>query len=303
MNDFKPPKQTACARTKRTAPLIYAWSLFRPTHTSQFTAFRLLVMWAFVGCVTIGCKPPSPSDDTQTAIRLVSVAAASDLRFALEELIFEFEKEHKDIRIRTTYGSSGNFFAQLSNRAPFDIFFSADANYPLLLCDGALADRGRLLPYAIGQIVVWVPYNSPIDVETLHMDALRHESARKIAIANPLHAPYGRAAEAAMKTLGVYEHVQNNLVVGENIAQAAQFVESGAADIGIIALSLALSPAMQQRGRYWLIPIESYPRMDQVCVIMNWAEDPQATATFQDFVVGPSGREILQKYGFIMPDE
>jgi molybdate transport system substrate-binding protein len=153
----------------------------------------------------------------------------------------------------------------------------------------------------VGQIVVWVPNGVPIDVQRLGIHAVLDPAAKKAAIANPRHAPYGRAAEAALRNLGVYERVRDRLVLGENIAQTAHFVESGAADVGIIALSLALAPAMQDKGRYWLVPLEAYPTLEQGSVILNWAEDPEATARFRAFVAGPRGREILKRYGFLVP--
>src|SRR4029077_6100604 len=134
-------------------------------------------------------------------------------------------------------------------QAPFDIFFSADIDYPRKLIDAGLADADSEFLYAEGRSVGWVPNSSPLDLETLGIRAVADPSVRKVAIANPQHAPYGRAAEAALKTLGAYDAVKDRLVFGENIAQAAQFVESGAADVGLIALSLALSPAMKDKGR------------------------------------------------------
>jgi molybdate transport system substrate-binding protein len=168
--------------------------------------------------------------------REVRVAAASDLKFALDEMLEAFHAHHSDIHAQVTYGSSGNFFAQLSNRAPFDLFLSADVEYPRKLIEQGLAPKDTEFLYGVGRIVVWVPRPSPLDLERLGMQALLDPSVRKIAIANPKHAPYGRAAEAAMKTLGVYDKAQERLVFGENIAQTAQFVQSGAADLGIMGL-------------------------------------------------------------------
>src|SRR5262249_16120402 len=148
-----------------------------------------------------------------------------------------FHAANPKLKVTPTYGSSGNFYSQLTHEAPFDVYLSADIEYPRKLIAANLAD-GEFL-YGVGRIVVWVPKASPLDVEKLGIEALADPSVRKISSANPAHAPYGRAAEAAMKKLGVYEAVQERLVLGENIAQTAQFVESGAADVGVIALSLA----------------------------------------------------------------
>ncbi len=254
--------------------------------------------------VIVGCgSDSSSSNNSPQASRQVSVAAAADLKFAFDDLIGEFEKDYADINIRVTYGSSGNFFAQLSNKAPFDIYFSADIAYPRQLIEQGLAEAQSEFLYAVGQIVVWVPNDSGIDVEQLGIRALLDPAARKIAIANPQHAPYGRAAKSTLKSFGVYDQVRDRLVLGENIAQTAQFVESGAADVGVIALSLAVAPAMKDKGRYWEVPLDTYPTMEQGSVILNWAEDRKATEEFQSFVAGTRGREILKRYGFILPGE
>jgi len=235
--------------------------------------------------------------------RPVFVAAAADLKFALDEVIRQFESAHPDVDVRVSYGSSGNFHAQLTQRAPFDLYFSADIEYPRALIEADVADESTLFEYAVGRIVVWVPNSSAIDVEGLRHEALLHPDARKIAIANPAHAPYGRAAESAMRGLGVYEQVKNKFVLGENIAQAAQFIDSGAAEIGIIALALAIAPEMKDKGRYWEIPLEHFPRMLQGGIIPRHAKNPQDAALFRDFVTSERGRGILRDYGFYMPED
>lgn len=235
--------------------------------------------------------------------RVVQVAAAADLKFALDEIIASFHRQHQGIKAQVTYGSSGNFFAQLSNRAPFDVFFSADVDYPRKLIEQGLAVKETEFLYAVGRIVVWVPRQSSLDLEHLGIQALLDPFVRKIAIANPKHAPYGRAAEAAMRKLGVYERVQERFVYGENIAQTAQFVQTGAADIGVIALALALAPALREEGRYWEIPLDAYPRMDQGGVILWWAKDMAAAQALRAFVLGPEGKAVLRRYGFFLPGE
>jgi molybdate transport system substrate-binding protein len=235
--------------------------------------------------------------------RHVSVAAASDLRFAFDEIVAEFGRKQPNIRVQVSYGSSGNLFAQLSNKAPFDIYFSADIDYPRQLVEKGLASKDNLFQYAVGHIVIWVPIGSTIDVEGLRIKAVLDPAARKVAIANPQHAPYGRAAEAALKNLGVFDEVQGRLVFGENVAQAAQFVESGAADIGIIALSLATAPAMHDKGRYWQVPLDAYPSLEQGGVILNWAKDRRAADEFCQFVSSTGGQAILKRFGFILPEK
>jgi molybdate transport system substrate-binding protein len=231
------------------------------------------------------------------------VAAASDLKFALDEMLQEFQKEQPQTTVKVTYGSSGNFYSQLSNQAPFDIFFSADIGYPRKLSKQSLTSPGTEFLYAVGYIVVWVPKSSPIDVEHLKIDALRHESVHHIAIANPKHAPYGKAAEAALRSLGIYDAVQQKLVLGENISQTFQFVQSGNAEIGIVALSLALAPGVKDQGRYWQVPLDAYPRLEQGGVILKWAKNPEAAQRFRSFVTGSKGRSLLRRYGFYLPGE
>ncbi len=252
---------------------------------------------------TLGCERGVGNPKEEGAVRMVRVAAAADLKFAMHEVITRFEKMTPGAKVTPTYGSSGNFYAQLTNRAPFDIYFSADVEYPRKLAEAGLTLTESQFDYAIGQIVVWVRNDSPLDVQALGIEALAQPSVRKIAIANPEHAPYGRAAEAAMKSLGIHDRVADRLVLGENIAQTAQFVESGAADIGIIALSLALAPAMKEKGRYWTVPLESYPTLEQAGVILSWAKDMDATQHFKAFATGTDGRAILKQFGFVLPGD
>jgi molybdate transport system substrate-binding protein len=241
--------------------------------------------------------------DSKKAPRELRVAAASDLKFAMDEIVQEFQKDHPEITVKVTYGSSGNFYSQLSNQAPFDLFFSADISYPRKLSEQGLALPRTEFLYAMGSIVLWVPRTSPIDVVQLKIEALRHESVRHIAIANPKHAPYGRAAEAALRSLGIYEAVQPKLVLGENISQTFQFVQSGNAEIGIVALSLALAPGVKNQGRYWKVPSDAYPRLEQGGVILKWVKDAEAAQSFRDFIVGLKGRPLLRRYGFYLPGE
>ena len=191
----------------------------------------------------------------------VRVAAASDLNFAIKEIVAGFEHQTGN-SVRLTLGSSGNFFAQIVNGAPFDVLLSADVSYPQQLEKRGLTVSGSTFVYGAGRIVLWTRNNSPIDIERLGMRALLDPSVRKISIANPEHAPYGKAAVAAMEHAAVYDSVKSKLVFGENIAQAAQFVQSGAADIGVIALSIALSGPMQTAGRFWIIPDRKSTRLN-----------------------------------------
>jgi molybdate transport system substrate-binding protein len=232
----------------------------------------------------------------------LNIAAAADLKFALDELVAEFLTNQPSINVKATYGSSGNFYAQLQNQAPFDLFLSADVAYPRMLAEAGLALDTNVFLYAVGRLVLWVPDQSPVDLNGLGLQALLASSVKKIAVANPEHAPYGRAAVAAMKSLGVFEQAEPKLVYGENIAQTAQFVQSGAADIGIIALSLALAPPMRDAGRYWAVPLASYPKMEQGGIILKGTKAAEAARVFRDFVLGRQGRLVLKRYGFSLPE-
>lgn len=228
-------------------------------------------------------------------LAVVSIAAASDLNFAIKDIAGEFEKRTGN-DVRLTLGSSGNFFSQIANGAPFEIFLSADTTYPRQLQSSGKTD-GEIFVYGNGRLVLWTSKDSGIDLEKLGMKALVLPSVRTIAIANPEHAPYGRAAVAAMQGAQVYDQVKGKLVMGENISQAAQFVQSGAADIGVVALALALSAPMQASGRYWVIPPGSYPTMEQGAVLLKGAS-PTARAFFE-WLKTPQARSVFERYGFV----
>ena len=225
----------------------------------------------------------------------VTVAAASDLSFAMKEIIAGFEHE-TGYKVRLTLGSSGNFYAQIASGAPFDVFLSADLNSPRQLEQRGFAVSGSTFVYGIGRIALWVRQGSPLNLERLGMQALLDPSVKKIAIANPEHAPYGKAAVAAMEHAKVYDRAKQRLVLGENISQTAQFVQSGAADVGIIALSIVLSQPMRAAGRYWTIPPETYPRLEQGAVLLKRA-GPGARR-FHEWLRGAAARDILKRYGF-----
>lgn len=227
------------------------------------------------------------------------IAAAADLKFAMEELAECYQKQ-VPAKIDVTYGSSGNFFSQIQNGAPFDLFFSADIDDPRKLETAGLAEPGTLYEYAIGRIVIWMPAESRVDLASLGWKALLIDEVQKIAIANPVHAPYGRAATAALQRAGIYEQVRAKLVYGENISQAAQFVQSGNAQAGIVALSLAVSPAMKD-GKRWEIPPETYPQIEQGAIVLKSARDKEAARAFMAFVKSDAGRQILERYGFALP--
>jgi molybdate transport system substrate-binding protein len=230
----------------------------------------------------------------------IHIAAAADLKFALNELAGQYEKQ-TGTRVNVTYGSSGIFFSQIQNGAPFDLFFSADSDYPRKLQAAGLAETGTLYEYAVGRIVIWTRAGAKTDVTKQGWKALTDTSVQKIAIANPAHAPYGRAAVAALQKAGVYEQVKSKLVYGENISQAAQFVQSGNAQAGIVALSLAVSPGMKE-GKRWEIPADMYPAIEQGAILLKNARNKAQARAFLHFVKGADARATLEKFGFTIPE-
>jgi len=230
----------------------------------------------------------------------VTIAAASDLNFAFKEIVTEYEKTTGN-HVKLTLGSSGNFFSQIQNGAPFDLYFSADISYPKKLEEAGLVVPGSLYPYAIGRIVLWAGNESHLDLSK-GLEILREPTIKKIAIANPKHAPYGRAAVGAMEYFKVYDLVKDKLILGENISQAAQFIESGACDIGIIALSLAVAPAMKSKGTYWEVPAEAHPALEQGAVILKSSKQQESAKQFLAFIKGAQGQGIMKRYGFTLPN-
>jgi molybdate transport system substrate-binding protein len=232
----------------------------------------------------------------------ITVAAAADLSVALPEVAVQYKVQTgRDVKL--TFGSSGNLTTQIRNGAPFDIFFSADEDYPKQLIEAGLADGRTLYRYAVGRLVLWVPNDSPLDLPKLGINALLDLSVMKISIANPEHAPYGRAAAATLRHYGIYEQVSNRLVLGENIAQAAQFVESGNAQAGLIALSHAITPAMKAKGRYWVVPLDAYPTLNQAAVVISSSKQKDAAKSFLEFVRSQQITSLLESYGFSLPAE
>lgn len=229
------------------------------------------------------------------------IAAASDLQFAVEEIAASFEAETGQ-KVRLSFGSTGNFARQIREGAPFELFMAADESFVLDLArDGFTRDEGKL--YAEGRIVVKVPAGSPLVADGT-LESLRRLLAEgritRFAIANPEHAPYGRRAEEALRHAGLWEAIQPFLVLGENVSQAAQFALSGNAEGGIIAYSLALSPQLAELGSHDLIPAEWHEPLLQRMVLIKGA-GPVAEA-FYDYMDTPAAREIMERYGFILPE-
>jgi molybdate transport system substrate-binding protein len=251
-----------------------------------------------IAAVLLLCTACGPQ---RLAPQKLTIAAAADLQFALEDLSRQYRAAYPQVQTQIVYGSSGNFYAQIRNGAPFDLFLSADLEYPRQLAQQGLAAPQSLFTYAVGRLAVWVPAQSPLDVARLQMKVFEDPAVKHVALANPAHAPYGKAAEAALRHSGVYDAIAGKIVLAENVAQTLQFVQSGAADVGVVALSLAVAPAVGSRGRYWEVPLDAYPRMWQGGAILTRAQYSSAANAFRAYLTSAAGRQILQQYGFSLP--
>ncbi len=232
--------------------------------------------------------------------RVLTVAVAANLKPAFEEIAARFQARNPGVEVRPTYGASGTFFAQLANGAPFDLFLSADAEYPARVVEKGLAD-GKAFAYAQGRLVVWVPAGSPVDLDGRGLAALLDPAVRKIAIANPDVAPYGRAAREALERAGLLAALQPRLVTGQSVAQAAQFAESGSAQAAFLPLSLARTPPLSERGRSWEVPSASHSPIEQAGVLLRAAREPALARAFVALLTGDEGRVILERGGYGLP--
>lgn len=253
---------------------------------------------AVLACAALAAGTPSGS----FAAEPPAIAAAADLQFALGEVVEAFGRQTGQ-QVKLTFGSSGNFARQIRQGAPFEIYFSADEQYVFDLArDGFARGHGQL--YAIGRVVIIVPAGSPLKADGTLADlraALADGRAKKFAIANPEHAPYGKRAEETLRHAGLWDSIKGRLVLGENVSQAAQFATSGSAQGGIIAYSLALSPKVSALGAYALIPAEWHQPLRQRMALLRNA-GPVAVRFFA-FAQEPTARALFKKYGFVLPDE
>jgi molybdate transport system substrate-binding protein len=247
-----------------------------------------------VNAVAAMAAAPAPQP-----LPVLNVAAAADLQFAMQDLAAQFEKKNI-ATVHVTYGSSGNFFTQIQNGAPFDLFFSADIDYVKKLDAANLTVPGTSGIYAIGRLVLWTRVDAAVDVAKDGWKILLDPRVEKIAIANPAHAPYGRAAESALHSAGIYDQVKSKFVFGENISQTAQFVQTGNAQAGFVALSLAVSPGMKD-GKRWEVPSDTYPPIEQGAAVLQSSKNQAAARAFLDYVRSAEGRETLKRYGFSFP--
>jgi molybdate transport system substrate-binding protein len=238
------------------------------------------------------------AQQTKSSTELV-VAAAADLSSALKVVADNYEKK-TGVKIKLSFGASGALTQQIQNGAPFDVFLSADMDYPRQLITASDAEAASLYQYAVGKLVLWVPADSPLDVEHQGIKILLDPSVKKISIGNPQHAPYGRAAVATLKHAGLYDQVADRLVLGENISQAAQFVESGNAQAGFVALAHAIAPEMKGKGKFWLVPADFYPPLAQGAVVLTHSQHKKEAADFVEYIKSKEAVDVLRQYGFSM---
>lgn len=229
----------------------------------------------------------------------ITIAAAADLKFAMDEIVGAYKKSNVADEIEVIYGSSGKFNTQMQQGAPFDLFFSADIAYPRELAKAGLA-ASEVKPYAVGRIVLW---STSMDASKMTLDSLTDPKIAHIAIANPKHAPYGKRAEEALRSSGLWEKIESKLVYGENIANTAQFVQTGNAQVGIIALSLALNPELSSKGGYYLIPDKLHNPLEQGFIISKRAEGNALAKRFAEYMGSKPARAVMTKYGFALPGE
>ena len=253
----------------------------------------LLVSLTTSASAQIGSQPSAVGNSQ------LSVAAAANLVYALDALNAAFKQSAPDVALTATTGASGSLVAQIKNGAPFDVFLSADLDYPQALIKAGQADAKSLTTFATGRLVLWTT-KPGIDVSDLAA-AVKNPAVQKLAVANPATAPYGRAALQALDHLGLTAVAQPKLVTGENITQTAQFVETGNADAGFVALSLVLSPKLKDKGRWTEVPATLYAPLDQGAVLTTRGVANPAAARYLAFLKGDSARKIFERYGYALP--
>ncbi len=229
----------------------------------------------------------------------ITIAAAADLKFALDEIVTTFRKTSAGDELDVVYGSSGKFHTQIQQGAPYDLYFSADIGFPRELAKAGFA-ASEVKPYALGRIVLW---STRLDATKMTLASLSDPKITRIAIANPKHAPYGKRAEEALRASGLWDRVEPKLVYGENIAHTAQFVQTGNAQVGVIALALAVSPELASQGGYWLVPDKLHAPLEQGFIITQRAAGSALARRFAGYMGSPAARTVMTKYGFVLPGE
>ena len=254
---------------------------------------RILFAWLLLS----GWLPAWAAEPTQAggaSPAPLTIAAAADLKYVLDSLVTIYKHQHPADKVTVVYGSSGKFYEQLSHGAPFDLFFSADSDYPRRL-QQAGRTAGTPQPYALGRLVLW---SKKLNPSTKGLNTLLDPQVKRIAIANPAHAPYGQKAEEVLRHYQLYDQVKTKLVLGENIGQAAQYASTGAADVGVLAYALALSPELRRAGRFYLIPATAHTPLQQSYVVLKQAKDNATAKSFAAFIASPAAKAALKKYGF-----
>ncbi|HTU00320.1 MAG TPA: molybdate ABC transporter substrate-binding protein [Candidatus Sulfotelmatobacter sp.] len=232
--------------------------------------------------------------------RTLRVAAAANLKDAADAIALAFQGEHADVEVKVTIGASGNFFAQIQNGAPFDLFLSADTEYPDKIVAAGLARAEDERVYAFGKLIAWLPPGSTIDLEKTGLDALGDRSVKHIAIANPAVAPFGRATEQAFKAAGIYDAVKDKLVLGTSVAQTSQFATTGAADVAFLPYSLTFSKELSG-GKVFFVPEKLYARIEQSGVVLASSKEADRARNLLAFITGERGRAILTRFGYGLP--
>jgi len=250
-----------------------------------------LLSWCLFLAAPMGAQAPGVS---------LALAAAGDLRGALDELKARYEAQHPGLSLQLSYGASGSLTAQLLQGAPFDVFLSADLGFPEQLQKAGLVTSEGPIPYATGSLTLWVRRDLGLD-PAAGLKTLLDARVKAIATANPQVAPYGRAGEAALRQAGLLEAVKPRLVFADNIAQAAQFLQAGTAEAGLISASQARNPALQQAGLSWTVPSGAYPPLRQAAVILKRTAHPEQARAFLAFLMGPEGQALLARHGFGKP--
>lgn len=252
----------------------------------------LLLVWSF--CIGSAAWAQAPR-------ATLTVVAAADLRGVFDELKAAFEAKHPGTALQASFGASGSLTAQILQGAPYDLFLAADSGFPEQLQKAGLVTAEGPFPYALGSLTLWVRKDLGLDPAQDGLKVLLNPALKKIATANPQTAPYGRAGEAALKRAGLFEAVRPRLVFADNIAQAAQYLQAGTAEAGLISFSQADHPALRGAGRLWRVPADAYPPLVQAGVVLKRTPHPEQANAFRAFLTGPEGQAILARHGFGKP--
>lgn len=231
------------------------------------------------------------------AQQITRVAAAAQLRFVLEAIAMQYRERYPENQIEVQYGSSGRFYAQITHGAPFDVYLSADMDYPAALVNAGFA-ASEVMPYAIGRIAIW---SNTVDAQSLALADLADERFRRVAIANPRLAPYGARAKEALISAGLWDALQPRLVYGDNVSGTLQLVQSGAAEVGIVALAQVLNPGIAALGGHALIDAGVHQPLEQGLVVTRRAAQNEVARHFADYLRGPETATLFQSYGYDLP--